>query len=239
MHEVAEELGLEPSQLMRMLREMDIPVRSHMSTVDPTHVARLRTMIERERRGTKTTSAKSAPTLRRRRRVRRSKPVPAEEPEAIAEIDSTTVEEGLQEEPVAEEDLAEPVVEEVVVAEATDAAEEVPVDEEVEVVDPPDKTPPAEVVNPEPLLETSSAEEEVSTEESAELEPDKDDSAGEVVELEVDLAQTSDAKAAPKPVRRGMPTPPPPPKESTPPKASAAPGGTVRITAEGLSLIHI
>lgn len=235
-HEVAEELGLEPSQLMRMLREMDIPVRSHMSTVDPTHVARLRTMIERERRGTKTTSAKSAPTLRRRRRVRRSKPVPAEEPEAIAEIDSTTVEEGLQEEPVAEEDLAEPVVEEVVVAEATDAAEEVPVDEEVEVVDPPDKTPPAEVVNPEPLLETSSAEEEVSTEESAELEPDKDDSAGEVVELEVDLAQTSDAKAAPKPVRRGMPTPPPPPKESTPPKASAAPGGTVRITAEGYTV---
>jgi translation initiation factor IF-2 len=34
-YEVAEELGIESSHLIQMLREMDVPVRSHMSTVDP------------------------------------------------------------------------------------------------------------------------------------------------------------------------------------------------------------
>jgi len=239
-YEIAEELGLEPSQLMRMLREMDILVRSHMSTVDSTHVARLRTMIEREKRGTATTSGKSAPTLRRRRRVRRTETVPVEEDDTAADLDSEVVEDAPQEPTVSEVDLVEPVVEEVVVAdvaEAADLSREIPVVEQVEVVDPPDKTPPDEVVEPEPLLETSSSEEEeeVSTEESAELEPDEGDSVGEVVEPEVDVAPTDDAKAPPKPVRRDMPSAPPP-REPTTPKASAAPGGTVRITAEGYTV---
>ena len=37
-YEVAEEFGLETGQLIHMLREMDILVRSHMSTVEPSHV---------------------------------------------------------------------------------------------------------------------------------------------------------------------------------------------------------
>ena len=237
MHEVAEELGLEPSQLMRMLREMDILVRSHMSTVDSTHIARLRTMIEREKRGTTATSEKSAPTLRRRRRIRRKETAPVEDDDTAVDLDSEAVEEASQELTVSEVDLVEPVVEEMVVAEvaeATDPSEEAPVDEEVEVVDPPDETSPAEVVESEPPLETSSSEEEASTEESAESKPDEDDSTGEVIEPEADVAPTDDAKAPPKPVRRDMPSAPP--REPTTPKASAAPGGTVRITAEGYTV---
>mgnify|MGYP004348006751 FL=1 len=149
---------------MRMLREMDILVRSHMSTVDPTHVARLRTMIEREKRGATATAGKSAPTLRRRRRIRRTETVPVEEAETAVELDSEAVEEAPQELAVTEADLVEPVVEEVSVAEATetvDSHEEILVDEEVEVVDPPDETPSDEVVKPEFSLEISPSKEEV------------------------------------------------------------------------------
>ncbi|HEX2205573.1 MAG TPA: hypothetical protein VHG91_19835, partial [Longimicrobium sp.] len=35
---------------MHLLREMDIPVRSHMSEISDEHVARVRTWVERERR---------------------------------------------------------------------------------------------------------------------------------------------------------------------------------------------
>ncbi len=238
MYEVAEELGLEPSQLMRMLREMDILVRSHMSTVDPTHVARLRTVIEREKRGVTATAGKSAPTLRRRRRIRRTETVPVEEAETAVELDSEAVEETPQELAVTEADLVEPVVEEVSVAEVTetvDSPEEILVDEEVEVVDPPDETPSDEVVKPELSLEISPSEEEVSTDESVELKPDEGDSAGEVVEPEMAIAPTDDSKAPPKPVRRDMPSTTPP-REPATPKASAAPGGTVRISAEGYTV---
>ncbi|MGI9188595.1 MAG: translation initiation factor IF-2 N-terminal domain-containing protein, partial [Longimicrobiaceae bacterium] len=49
-YEVAKELGTSSEGLVHLLREMQVPVRSHMSAVADEHVARLRTMIERQRK---------------------------------------------------------------------------------------------------------------------------------------------------------------------------------------------
>ncbi len=49
-YEVAKEFDVSSEALVQLLREMDIPVRSHMSQLGAEHVARLRTMMERERR---------------------------------------------------------------------------------------------------------------------------------------------------------------------------------------------
>src|SRR3954471_12607721 len=48
--EVASQLSVPAEALVHLLREMDIPVRSHMSDISDEHVARVRTWIERERR---------------------------------------------------------------------------------------------------------------------------------------------------------------------------------------------
>jgi translation initiation factor IF-2 len=68
-YEVAEDLGVDSKQLIHMLHEMDVRVRSHMSSVTEDQIARLHARLERERR----TGAQSAPdvpvsTRRRRRR---------------------------------------------------------------------------------------------------------------------------------------------------------------------------
>ncbi|HEX5726119.1 MAG TPA: translation initiation factor IF-2 N-terminal domain-containing protein, partial [Longimicrobiaceae bacterium] len=48
--EVAKELSVASEALVHLLREMDVPVRSHMSDIADEHVARVRTLLERERR---------------------------------------------------------------------------------------------------------------------------------------------------------------------------------------------
>jgi translation initiation factor IF-2 len=49
-YEVAKELNVSSEALVHLLREMDVPVRSHMTQLGDEHVARLRTVMERERR---------------------------------------------------------------------------------------------------------------------------------------------------------------------------------------------
>jgi translation initiation factor IF-2 len=49
-YELAKELNVSAEALVHLLREMDIPVRSHMTPLSEEHVARLRTVLERERR---------------------------------------------------------------------------------------------------------------------------------------------------------------------------------------------
>ncbi|HET6764815.1 MAG TPA: translation initiation factor IF-2 N-terminal domain-containing protein, partial [Longimicrobiaceae bacterium] len=49
-YELAKELNVSAEALVHLLREMDIPVRSHMTPLADEHVARLRTVLERERR---------------------------------------------------------------------------------------------------------------------------------------------------------------------------------------------
>src|SRR5690606_2017272 len=73
------ELNVSSEALVHLLREMDIPVRSHMSLLSEEHVARLRTVMERERRQGHVSAdraieaaieeAQAGPRRRRRRRV--------------------------------------------------------------------------------------------------------------------------------------------------------------------------
>jgi len=80
-YEVAKEFNVSAEALVHLLREMDVPVRSHMSLLGDEHVARLRTVMERERRMGHVSSdraleaaiedAQGGSRRRRRRRVER------------------------------------------------------------------------------------------------------------------------------------------------------------------------
>ncbi len=213
-YEVAEELGVDSGQLIQMLREMDVPVRSHMSTVEPGQVARLHARLERERRFDGAEGDGSATATRRRRRRRRAQPPKLEEAAA-----SPTEEEAVEEAAVptaeveAAEAAAEPEEEEVAKVEAAAEPEEV-------------AAPVAEVEAEEPVAEAEEEEEEDLEEVEA---------AAEVAEAEEEPAEAEEEPTAeepekkrkPKPARRGMPAGP---------TASAAPGGTVRIQAEGYTI---
>jgi translation initiation factor IF-2 len=91
-YEVAKEFDVTSEALVHLLREMDIPVRSHMTQLADEHVARLRTVLERERRLGHGTAEKAvqaaiddvAASPRRRRRRRKE-----DEPETAGEEDST------------------------------------------------------------------------------------------------------------------------------------------------------
>ena len=49
-HEMAGEFGVTADEVMGLLRQMDIPVRSHMSLLTDDQVARIRARWEREKR---------------------------------------------------------------------------------------------------------------------------------------------------------------------------------------------
>ena len=211
-YEVAEELGVETGQLIQMLRDMDVLVRSHMSTVDAGSVARLHARLERERRGDNATAGTATRSPRRRRR-RRTTP---------AQIETSLETEAPLEE---EFDLEAPADEELepIVAEVEEIVEEPPVEEPVAevapeaAIAPPEEAPPVE---PEPTVEEEGEEpEEIAA--RVEVEPDEEETD--------DQRADRRKKRRPKPVRRDMPA-------ASAPTASAAPGGTVRISAEGYTV---
>jgi translation initiation factor IF-2 len=92
--EVAKELGVPAEALVHLLREMDVPVRSHMSDVADEAIARLRTVIERERRHGHDKVAEAIEAARTdvaapARRRRRKREDVEEEVGAEAEADTT------------------------------------------------------------------------------------------------------------------------------------------------------
>jgi translation initiation factor IF-2 len=90
--EVAKELSVPAEALVQLLREMDIPVRSHMSDISDEHVARVRTWLERERRlghrdvgeAVEAAIGDAASAPRRRRRKKEDLPEGPEPAEAEA-----------------------------------------------------------------------------------------------------------------------------------------------------------
>ncbi|MYG19860.1 MAG: translation initiation factor IF-2 [Gemmatimonadales bacterium] len=243
--EVAEELRLDTSHLIQLLREMDVPVRSHMSNVDSASVARLHARLERERRGEAVTGT-AAPVRRRRRRRRAA---PASLTTATTEIEA---EEEVQPPPeIAEEEVAAatdvPEIESPAEAETAVGTEVGPEPDVVtETPQPePEVEPEAEIAReladepeaPAPEAdEPAAAEASVETAESAET---------DIAEPEAEPAETEAAAEEPaaparparrpKPVRRDMPSPAAPSAPSGP-RASAGPGGKVRISAEGYTV---
>ena len=227
-YEVAEDLGVDSKQLIHMLHEMDVRVRSHMSSVSEDQIARLHARLERERR-TGAHAAPDAPASGRRRRRRKA-------PE-VTEVEST--------EAVVEEAAAEEAAAEEAAADAEVAAEPELVAAEADASPPADPEATVEVA-----AEDAAAEVEAATEDDAEreLEPaaagpeSAEEDAGEDSDVEEAVADEGAVEEAPpvkrkrtvkpKPVRRGLPATPPAAAPAAP-AASAAPGGTVRIKAEG------
>jgi translation initiation factor IF-2 len=76
-HDLAAEFGMDPEQLMRLLTELDIHVRSHLSALDQAQVALVRARWEREKRK----RSEPAPVPRTRRAKTKTAEAPARAPE--------------------------------------------------------------------------------------------------------------------------------------------------------------
>lgn len=228
-YEVAEELGVGSAQLIQILREMDVPVRSHMSVVDEGQIARLHARLERERRTGSSAPARSSRSARRRRR--RVKPEPqeiqaSEVSEELATLEGSPVEE--IEAKRGGEDVGI-LTAEALTAEAltTEAEAQRPELEGLEQLVAADEAPEAIETAEETDVPEEAAraiEEEVAAEE-APAEPEE--------ALEPATTASGRPRRKPKPVRRGMPAASAVPAA---PAASAAPGGTVHIQAEGYTV---
>jgi translation initiation factor IF-2 len=79
-HDLAGEFGISSDELMNMLRQMDVPVRSHLSQLTDDQVARLRARWEREKRARQ---EKPAATPRRRRGTAAAAAPAAPAPKAV------------------------------------------------------------------------------------------------------------------------------------------------------------
>jgi translation initiation factor IF-2 len=66
-HDLAGEFGISADEVIGLLRQMDVPVRSHLSLLTDEQVARLRARWEREKRARAEKQAAPAATTRRRR----------------------------------------------------------------------------------------------------------------------------------------------------------------------------
>ena len=73
-HELAAEFGIPAEQLMTLLKEMNIFVRTHMSALEPDQVAAVRVRWEREKRKP---AIEEAPKKGRRKAVKAAEPAPA------------------------------------------------------------------------------------------------------------------------------------------------------------------
>ena len=83
-HDLAGEFGVSSDEVISLLRQMDVPVRSHLSPLSDDQVARIRARWEREKRAR--VAAPPAAT-RRRRGTAAAAPAPEPKPEAAAPAD--------------------------------------------------------------------------------------------------------------------------------------------------------
>ncbi len=73
-HDLAGEFGITSDEVINLLRQMDVPVRSHLSPLSDDQIARIRARWEREKRA----RVAAPPTAARRRRGTAAAPAPAE-----------------------------------------------------------------------------------------------------------------------------------------------------------------
>ncbi|MDH5758643.1 MAG: translation initiation factor IF-2 N-terminal domain-containing protein, partial [Gemmatimonadota bacterium] len=233
--ELAQDLGVDTTTLIRLLREMGIPVPDEGSAITEGQVATVLARVERERRAGHKDPAEAIraalkdarPADGRRRRRRKASDVAAEsemEDEALAEVEVEA----------AEEEAIESVPSVEVVAEAVD---EVVAEAEFEEYEEEEEAPPeaelaADEVDEEEAAPVKAAEAVVEVDEEVEEEVE-----AAAMEEAPPAASGTPGAARPQSVRRGAPGAPVrvvrKPAAPPPPAASAGPGGTVRIQAEG------
>jgi translation initiation factor IF-2 len=245
-YEVAEELGVDSKQLIVMLHQMDVRVRSHMSTVTDVQIARLRARLERDRRGAaEEGEAESTGTRRRRRRRVAPQPVEAETVEALEDDETAAPVElaasEIEPAPILadQEDEVAPLVE--LESIHGDGAVEAPTEKIEEAARAVEDEPEIELQAGEPAEDVDTDEPEIAAEEGETYEIDLEtdtEGAPDIEDLEPaaelefmveveDEAEPRKPPVKPKPVRRGLVEKP------AAPAATAAPGGTVRVQAEG------
>ncbi len=117
-HDMAGEFGISADEVLALLRQMDVPVRSHLTLLTDDQVSRIRARWEREKR-VRAEKAAPAPAAPRRRRTGAAAP---ETPAPVAEVEASapTVRRRrrTEEESHAEEAHDEPVIEAAPVVEA-------------------------------------------------------------------------------------------------------------------------
>ena len=222
-YEVAKDLAVDSEHLIELLHQMDVRVRSHMSTVTEAQIARLHARLERERRSGAEVAVEKSPTSVRRRRRRSA---PAEPEVAAAETD--------EEAELDEDDL--PVLDV-----AADAELDVAADEE-DVPDVPDAPDAVEDVEDEAAEDVEATEAGAVAAPEAEVVPEEPEPAAEPEPEQTEPEQAEPAVAEsvietdppkrrktvkPKPVRRGLP-------EAPAPAASAGPGGSFKMQSEAV-----
>jgi len=254
--DLANDLNVDAESLIHLLREMGMSVTSEEAELKDAAIARVRARIERERRGGKSVAealeaaledAQSShrPRRRRRRKRRRRKAEPEEEEAEASDEDEADAEDAAGEE--AEPDETEEVEAEAepeaagedegaeeaedVEAEAPEAeaaaeeeAEPEEADEEVEAEAPEEEEGAEEA---EEAVEAEAEEAEPEEEEEAEAEEAEEPVEAEAADEDEDAA----GEEKPEPVRKGAAKRRI--KKKPEPAASAGPGGTVRIQAEG------
>lgn len=212
-YEVAKDLGVETDHLIQLLHQMDVRVRSHMSTVTEAQIARLHARLERERRGGSETVVERPPTaVRRRRRAPTVEPDAEVEAAAEVEVDvAAKVEAGIGDAPIVEEPTPAEPVDIPTDALAVDMAVEGAAEDSVATVD------EADLVV-------------VADESETKDEPETPIAIPEPVEQTVESDEPRRRKIIkPRPVRRGMPAAP---TASAGPAASAGPGGAFKMQSE-------
>ncbi len=256
--DLAQDLNVAPEGLVVLLRELGIPVANAKTVVTEADVSRVLARIERERRaGHKEVSEALNAAIedaqaahkprRRRRRVAKKEPEVAPEEEAAAE-ESEEGSEEVTAEGAGEGDEAEAPEADTVEAEsaagdgeasepqpadgpeATDAEAEAPVSED-DIVEAADEVEdPANLDEGEVLDEVAAEAVDVEFEESEGGEPES-----EVSVQPEEAMEPAEPAPKPEPVRRSGPEGPARVirKPVSSPAASAAPGGQVRIQAEG------
>ena len=107
-HDLASEFGISSDEVVNLLRQMDVPIRSHLSPLSDEQVARIRARWEREKRAR--VAAPPAATRRRRGTAAAAAPEPAPEPAPAADAGAVRRRRRVAAEPVAEVPaVAEPV----------------------------------------------------------------------------------------------------------------------------------
>ncbi|MBR9990857.1 MAG: translation initiation factor IF-2 [Gemmatimonadetes bacterium] len=245
--EAAREFKVEPDKMLGILRSMGARVTSEASQVDDATVAKLRARLERERRAGHTDLEESLdavvedaqPAGRRRRRKKEDLPAPVEEPEPIeAEADSTAdvaadaagaiAAEAAERAADEGEDVADPIEEEASRPEIAIVPAEAQAEAAVEPEPDVDDEAEDEVAQPEPAQADADAD---SLQPAASSETDDDDEAARPA-----ARQQPTAEQRPRLRRAAEVLGKTPPRAASPsPAASAAPGGQVRIQAEGFT----
>ncbi|HST06705.1 MAG TPA: translation initiation factor IF-2 N-terminal domain-containing protein, partial [Gemmatimonadaceae bacterium] len=82
-HDLAGEFGVSSDEVINLLRQMDVPVRSHLSPLSDDQVARIRARWEREKR-----ARVAAPPAATRRRRGTATPAVEAKPEPVAPADA-------------------------------------------------------------------------------------------------------------------------------------------------------